>query len=408
MATKAYIMKMYLNKNDKRSWAVAYSGGKDSTAVLGLLVSVMKSLPKDELKRKIYIVMSNTAMENPLVDEHMYEQATLIKKYVKENYLPIKIKVVQREIKESYFVKVLGLGYPLPLNNGGGRWCTGRLKIGPQNEQLKKVNPSYILTGVRLSESESRKKSIEKWQIDEFIGGHALKDTNTFNPIIHWTVEDVWRFLEYEGLEWGSTMSVRTIYKDATGECGFSNPIGVEKKSVEVCGARHGCWTCPVILNDKSTEKMSEKHIWMQPLTYWRELQLKVYGNYKAQYETPYREASKEDKQKQRVNNKKVREQNEFITLRTKAGYNRKGTRMKDGQGTLTLKARMLLLKELLEVEKMVNRLRKQNNLDSNLKLISDDEIKLIKKYWKTDKEENSYLIDNALGLNIKDIEKYL
>jgi DNA sulfur modification protein DndC len=382
-ATKAVIMKMYLDENDKRDWAIAYSGGKDSTAVMGLVVSVIEALPEEKRARAIHGVMSDTIVENPLVKEHMAKQARLINEYCKSKGLPISVKQVHRELNDSYFVKVLGLGYPLPLNNGRGRWCTDRLKIKPQDQYLKEINPSYILTGVRKAESSSRANSIEKWSISEFIGNHvSLKDRNTFNPIVNWTIQDVWKYLELEGLSWGSTLSVRQIYKDATGECGFTNPEEVGKKSVEVCGARHGCWLCPVVLKDRSTEKMSEKHEWLEPLTEWRMMQLKVYGSLNH-------------------SRKAFKERNEAIKKWSKAGYNRKGQKMEEGQGTLTVQARKYLLGNLLETESIVNRMRKLYKLEP-IELISNEEIEQIKAHWENDEKERGYLVGQPLTKEVE------
>jgi DNA sulfur modification protein DndC len=77
-ATKAVIMKMYLDETDQRPWAVAYSGGKDSTAVMGLVISVIESLPPEKRIREIHGVMSDTIVENPLVEAHMLKQMELI------------------------------------------------------------------------------------------------------------------------------------------------------------------------------------------------------------------------------------------------------------------------------------------------------------------------------------------
>lgn len=377
-ATKAVILKMYLDEDDTRPWAVAYSGGKDSTAVMGLVVSVIESLPPEKQTRRIYGVMSDTIVENPLVEEHMINQAELINRYCANHHLPITVETVHRDLPESYFVKTLGKGYPLPLNNGKGRWCTDKLKITPQDQYLREINPSYILTGVRKAESSNRAASIEKWSISEFIGEHvSLKARHTFNPIVNWTIQDVWKFLEMEGLSWGSTLSVRAIYKDATGECGFTNPEEVGKKSVEVCGARHGCWLCPVVLKDRSTEKMSEKHAWLEPLTEWRITQLRVYG--------------------MDGRTKSVKERNDFIKLFTKAGFNRAGKQMKEGQGTLTVNARKYLLDQLLDTEKVVNRLRKNVGLPS-LHLISDEEIELIHSLWENDEQNKPFLVGKPLS----------
>lgn len=378
-ATKAVIMKMYLDESDQRPWAVAFSGGKDSTAVMGLVVSVIESLPTEKRWRTVYGVMSDTIVENPLVHEHMQNQLRLINQYCTKQDLPVSVTQVHREVEQSYFVKILGLGYFLPMNNGKGRWCTDRLKIQPQNKFLQDLDPSYILTGVRKSESTSRSASIDKWSISEFIGDHvSMKEAHTFNPIVNWTIQDVWKFLEMEGLSWGNTLSVRTIYKDATGECGFTNPEEVGKKSVEVCGARHGCWLCPVILKDKSTEKMSEKHTWLEPLTEWREFQLRVFGVYN--------------------NTRKAwKTKNYEIKTVTKSGTKRNGVILEQGQGTLTIQARKLLLKRLLETEKMVNRMRAWVNLP-NQTLISDEEIELIKQHWADDEKNRPWLIGEPIS----------
>jgi DNA sulfur modification protein DndC len=243
---------------------------------------------------------------------------------------------------------------------------------------LKEVNPSYVVTGVRKAESSMRAKSIDKWSISEFIGDHVnMKESHTFNPLVNWTITDVWKYLEMEGLPWGSTLSVRSIYRDATGECGFTNPEGTEDKSVEVCGARHGCWLCPVVLKDRSTEKMSEKHAWMEPLTEWRLTQLKVYGAYN--------------------HSKKARKPiNSYIKQHTKAGYNRKGKKMEIGQGSLTVEARKYLFDQLIETEKTLNRLRAWQGLEP-LQLIQADEIDLIKQLWADDLENRPYLTGEKL-----------
>lgn len=400
--SKAVILKMYLDETDTRDWAVAFSGGKDSTAVMALMVSVLESLPKEQRIRKVHAVMSDTVMENPLVHDHMKEQMDQINEYARKKDLPISVTQVVRPLEQSFYYLVLGKGYPLPQNNGKARWCTSRLKIDPQIKFLKKINPSYTLTGVRSAESTARARSIEKFQIDEFIGfNKQYKDTFTLMPIVHWTIQDVWRFLEVEGISWGSTLSVRTIYKDATGECGFSNPVGVETKSVEVCGARHGCWNCPVIMKDRSTEKMSEKHEWLEPLTEWRATMIKVYGNYQP-------DKPKDQPRKERsAALKDQKEKNEKIKLITKSGYQRNGKRLKDGQGCLTMEARKFLFDQLLTTEKLVNRLRKYSNLEP-ITLLSEEEKEIIQKQWFSDYKNAEYLITNPLGIEITELEMYL
>lgn len=396
------ILRMYLDETDTRPWAVAWSGGKDSTCVMGLLIGVLEAIPEEKRTRHVYAVMSDTVMENPNLETYMHGEVAKLNEYAAKKGLPISAEIVSRPVEQSYFVLTLGRGYFLPQNNGKGRWCTERLKITPQDEALRKINPSYVLVGVRNSESTSREASIKKWSISEKIGNHvSLSDTKTFMPIVNFTVEDVWHYLSTEGVAWGSTAPVRTLYREATGECGFTNPKGVEKKSVEVCGARFGCWNCPVITNDRSTEKMSETHRWMEPLGYWRELQLKVYGSY-----IPPRPEGQSRKDRSAVL-KRQREINERIKRITKAGYNRKGVRMEDGQGTLTVEARKFLLSELIEVQMLVNTLR-ANELLPVITLISEDEITLIERSWAEDELNFPHLVTNSLGIPFENIHDLL
>jgi hypothetical protein len=137
-------------------------------------------------------------------------------------------------------------------------------------------------------------------------------------------------------------------------------------------------------MKDKSTENMAEKHEWLEPLTEWRILQLKVYGNYN-------------------MTRKAWKERNEKIKLVTKSGYGRKGARMKDGQGTLTVPARKYLLNQLLETEEMVNRIRKLYKLEPT-ELITKEELDLIYWHWDNDKENNPHIYDNQVGLEFDSI----
>lgn len=408
--------KLYLDDSDDRPWAVAWSGGKDSTTVMGLVVSMLESLPEDQRQRKIYAVMSDTRMENPNLEEHMHEQVELLNEYAVRKKLPIQGKLVSRPLDESYFYLILGKGYFLPQNNGTGRWCTSRLKIRPQNRALKEINPSYILIGTRLSESAKRKASIKKWRDDESlnlkIGRHeSLTNTNTFMPIVDFTIEDVWEYLQKERLGWSSTHKIRKLYRDATGECGFTNPKETERKAslLESCGARFGCWTCPVILKDRSTEEMAKRgNEWMYPLSEWRFLQLKVMGDYKP-------EKPKGQKRTQRSKVLRLWENiGREIKFITKSGYNMDGKRMvdkngnnRDDWGTLTIEARQYLFDKLMETKQKVNELRIKQGLEP-LEIISQEEIDMIKARWEEDKKHRPWLKTNVRGIPFSRVEKLL
>ena len=400
-----HLLKLYLDEKDKRDWAVAWSGGKDSTTVMGILVSVLEALPPEKRWRKVHAVMSDTKIENPELAAYMHNQVTKLNEYAKRKGLPIEATIVSRPVEKSYFVLTLGRGYFMPQNNGRGRWCTDRLKIEPQNEFLRAINPSFILIGTRMSESAKRRMSIEKWtenpEVDAKIGKHvSLPESRTFMVIADFTIDDVWQYLSENKLGWTTTAEVRRLYKEATGECGINNPQGVEAKAknMEVCGARFGCWLCPVVLNDRSTEEMSKTHAWMEPLTEWRVLQLKAYGVYK-----PPRPKGQSRKERS-AELRRWEAISDRIKLITKSGYNRAGKRMKDGQGTFTVEARKWLFDRLMETQKYVNRMRKMEGLEP-LELISDEEIRIIRETWADDEANYPHLITNAAGIPISELD---
>lgn len=399
---QADIIRMYQDAGDTRDWAVAWSGGKDSTVVLALTLSAIETLPKESLTRHIHVSMSDTAVENPQLEDYMHSQLRLLRKHIEAAGLPVSVSLVRREQRKSYFYLLLGRGYYLPLNNGRGRWCTDRLKLEPRMSHLKSINPSYVLTGVRLDESSLRRASIEKFTEDPQLNIKIARDgtltsSKNFMPIVNFTVEDVWGYLSSEGVPWGSTSDIRRLYKEATGECGFTNPLGVQKKSVESCGARFGCWVCPVVVNDRSTEKMSETHKWMEPLTEWRVLQLKVFGTY-----VPIKPDGQSRKERS-AELSKWREQNRRTKLISKSGYSRKGKRMEDGQGTLTVEAREFLLEQLLETERIMNFIRKGKGLPP-LTLISQEEVEMIRSMHKEDRQNCPYLVTNQLGISASEL----
>lgn len=399
------IKKHYLNKKDVdeegnlRPWSVGWSGGKDSTAMLGLLINTLKSLDTEQLQRSVYVVMSDTLVENPMLETYMHEQVRLLTEYIKENTLPIHVKLVHPTLEESYFVLTLGRGYFLPLNNGQGRWCTQRLKVKPQQAAMKEINPSLTLVGTRFSESQQREASMHKHSVGEKLGKTSKADTLTFAVIADWTIEDVWHFLSLDQLPWTSSIPVRKLYHEATGECAVANPKGVEKKllvsKAEACGARFGCWLCPVVRTDRSTEEMTDYHEWLEPLTMYRELQSQVYGS----YEPPKVQGMKRKERSEQL--RKWEAVNEQVKRITKSGYNRKGTRMKNGHGTFTVEARKFLFAKLMQTQTYVNQLRVVNGLEP-MTLISQEQIDFIKWHWENDEKNYPHVITNAENIPIE------
>lgn len=351
LLTKAEILTTYLDEsNIDQPWTIGWSGGKDSTTVLKLVCEVLKAIPLEKRKRKVYAIMSDTKMENPILENYMHEQVFLVNKWAQENQIPLEAEMVYRELSRSFFYLILGKGYPLP-NSGKNRWCTHSLKIEPQNKKVSGKEPVFQLLGVRSDESARRAASIERYREEKesrFANDYA-GISRVYMPIVHFTTEEVWDILHHP-LPWGSSEDIRRLYREATGECATVNPNGATELA-NACGARFGCWTCPPISKDKSTENMSTIHEWMKPLTVWRKNLMDTYKN-----------------------------------KDNKSGFRRNGKSLGYGKGCLKIEARQHLLDTLLKTQNTVNELRADVGLDPT-ELIGEEEVQLIYDQWKFDAE---------------------
>ena len=52
---------------DQIPWVIGYSGGKDSSAIVQLVWYAISQLPVEQRQKKIYVITTDTLVENPLV-----------------------------------------------------------------------------------------------------------------------------------------------------------------------------------------------------------------------------------------------------------------------------------------------------------------------------------------------------
>ena len=169
----------YLYLNDNRPWVIGYSGGKDSTTILQLIYSAIKELPKDQLKKKIYVVSSDTMVENPLILHYLERNIHMINVQAEIDDLPFEAHLLKPVVEDTFWTLLLGKGYPTPRQKF--RWCTSRLKIKPIDTFIEKVVEEYdeviVVLGVRREESQSRNESIKRRSVE----GKMLK-VHATNP----------------------------------------------------------------------------------------------------------------------------------------------------------------------------------------------------------------------------------
>lgn len=339
----------------EQPWVVAYSGGKDSTVALDIVIRSLLQIKKfspNNLKRKIFLLTAQTHLDfvtNPLKQEEMLKIRTV----VESNGLPIEIQEVSAPEEKSFLYLTVGRGYPLPKSRMN-RWCTERLKIEPSEKVVKGLNPEYRVLGVRLSETQERRENIESHRTSQFAS------ENAFMPIVNFTLNDIWTYLVREGTAWGNADKLGQLYKDATGECGLrKRKAGSGEKNDDPCGARTGCIICPVVSIDKSSQEFAKSHPWLQSYVNLRNVMIDMYKD-----------------------------------PRNKAGRKRDGTILEYGKGTFTVKARMKLYEMVRAAEEENRYLALLNGAEPQKLIYSDSLDQLIKDQWQNDLIECPWVED--------------
>ena len=109
---------MYADKT-YRPWIIGFSGGKDSTVLLTLTWLALKKIKEQvpvpfQLRRPIYVVCNDTLVENPIISSYVDDVLEQIQKAAREQDLPIFVKKTIPRLEDSFWVNVIGKGYPVP------------------------------------------------------------------------------------------------------------------------------------------------------------------------------------------------------------------------------------------------------------------------------------------------------
>ena len=270
----------YADTSD-RPWIIGFSGGKDSTVLLTLVWIALQRIRKDlpfpyQLRRPVYIVCNDTMVENPIISNYVEDVLSKISEEARNQDLPIFVKKTIPKLEETFWVNVIGKGYPVP--NNAFRWCTDKLKIRPTSnfllDQIDEKGEAIVLLGTRYEESATRERSMRKHEVT---GSRLSKHNSTANtyvyaPIKDMFLEEVWYIINTVQSPWGFDNSILfKIYSDASAD-DYECPTVVVNKEHSSCGqSRFGCWTCTVVKSDKSmTALVDNGQNWMQPLLDFR------------------------------------------------------------------------------------------------------------------------------------------
>lgn len=341
----------YVYQHDNRPWLIGYSGGKDSSLLVSLVVETVLRLPKEKRTKHIYIVTSDTGVENPIVKKYMHSSSNKINEFSSKIGANIQADIIYPELAQTYWSLVIGLGYPTP-EPPGFRWCTERLKILPMNRYtnsiIEKHGEVILLLGVRKAESLTRKRSISAREIEgKLLTPHSdIAKAYVYNPLTEIKNELVWEYLLKDNgvSSWGVDMKyLFSLYQgENLGE--EQSVIGqVDKDKIPVTGnSRFGCWCCTIVKVDKSLQRFIDNGSKeLEPLREFRDWLVSIRQN-------------PEFRDSKRRNGKVYQKANgEF------------------GFGPFKMSARQEILKRLLILQK-----------DTGFELISNDELKTIDTIW--------------------------
>ena len=336
-------------RHDRRPWLIGYSGGKDSTLLCCLVMEMLKRLEPHQRNKTVYIVSSDTMVENPIVKNYMHRMSKMINEAGAE--LKVKADLIYPEVSDTFWSRVIGFGYPTP-EAPGFRWCTERLKIHPMNkytlETIKNNGEVVLLLGVRKAESTYRANNIRSREIEgKILVPHSdIENAYVYNPLTEIPNEVVWKFLLKGDAKtpWGSDNKyLFSLYQgENLGE--EQSVMGeIDKEKIPVTGnSRFGCWICTMVKEDKSLKAFIDRgETWLEPLRDFRNWLIELRS-------TP---SARENKRR----NGQVYEKAD-------------GTL---GQGPFTMAARIEILKRLLELENKCG-----------FDLITLEELKFIDKTW--------------------------
>ena len=312
-----------------KHWAISFSGGKDSSAVVTLVIHLIETgqIPKPE---SLTVIYADTRQELPPLHNAAIGILDEVERrgYIKMMVLP--------ELDHRYFVYILGRGVPPPSNVF--RWCTPKLKVMAMERALEAVRQEHgekllMLNGVRIGESAVRDQRIStSCSKDGGECGQGWFQQTTVDaiadnlaPLLHWRVCHVWDWLLKADLELGfPTFEIAHVYGQDVSD------------GEEPLTARTGCIGCPLVQEDRALNNLvgrkqagdrSNPYAYLKPLMALRSLYWEVH---KPQYR-----------------HRKVIEYNADGRL----------TKNQNRLGPLTLETRRWMLDRVLGIQTEVNQL---------------------------------------------------
>lgn len=304
------------------TWVVAWSGGKDSSALVTVILYLIGAglVPKP---KKLLVLYAETRQEVVPLARVAHQMMDDLRER------GVDVRTVVAPVDQRFLVYMLGRGVP-PPNNATMRWCTRQIKVDPMAAELRRLREAHgqkflVLTGLRLGESAARDARItlacskDSGECGQGWYQKTLPDAlcDKLAPLLHWRVCHVWEWLMHwapmpEYGDW-NTSALAEVYGG---------------DEAEETNARFGCMGCPLVQEDKALKRAVAMRGWehLAPL-------LGLQPLYEELREARFR-------------------------LRLPGGETRKDGTLAKGQnrlGPLTVEARLYGLERILSMQREVN-----------------------------------------------------
>ncbi len=242
-------------------WAIAWSGGKDSTALLTLVIHLIE-VGRIAPPKSLTVFYADTRQELP----PLAIAAKAIMAQIAQR--GIHCEVVMAPLDKRFLVYILGRGVP-PPNNNTLRWCTRQIKIDPMaaalEARLAEVPGTILmLTGVRQGESAIRDSRIvmscgkdgaecgQGWYQQVLPNAKGVRGRiATLAPLLHWRVCNVWDWLR-----------IYAPMKDYGGWATAAIADAYGGDEAEEKNARTGCAGCPLASKDLALDTIVAMPQW--------------------------------------------------------------------------------------------------------------------------------------------------
>jgi len=372
-------------QSDNRPWILGFSGGKDSTCMVQLVWSAICELPSELRQKRIFIISSDTLVESPKIVNQITGTLDKMEKAARQLALPISTNLVRPVVKDTFWVCMLGKGFPAPTNMF--RWCTDRLKIRNADRFIKEKVSEYgeaiVVLGTRKDESGSRAQLMNLYEIKgSLLSRHSkFPQTYVYTPLRDFITEDVWNYLLQNKNPWGSNnRDLLTLYQNAnSSEC----PLVVDSSTPSCGNSRFGCWVCTVVAEDISLKNMIENgEDWMEPLLEFREELKQSQDPQKRKELREFKRRTGQMKLMDEIRKKGALEHTAESLEIPIEEVDKSDVYSQLVPGPYKLEYCKKLLSELLKSQKLV----RKNGPDPNMELIQEDELHEIQRIWRMER----------------------